>query len=358
MDARMPYGLDVATGKLVSVSEVPNGLGCGAVCPGCEQSLVARNAGIVRQHHFAHHHKELSCESWLHATAKRILFERESNSILAGNPIVMGWQCAVCGCRQTGNLLKKVARVDLERYVDTTKRIKPDLIAYNERGQIANCQEVVVTHKPEPHTHYFAKSRGVPLLIYRVSSTNDLEALRNKPLRPDVHYVPCLCDKKKCDDCGQLPCDDAASWNPVPHKRCDAGPIPHCIPTGSQPCYCFLCKSCVEDLETHRHCACGNVITGQYPRCFCCHVNCQERDRDHRHCPDCNYRGRIYRRKRMIGEYFERCYNCEQAYRARAVDEPTLRAKAVDAHTAASKPAIIEPCANCRYGCQYVCFLS
>ena len=320
-------------------------MGCGAVCPGCEQPLVARNAGVIRQHHFAHHHQELSCESWLHATAKRILFEREDNSIRGGKPIAISWQCATCGCPHGGNLLKKVARVDLEKYVGTTERVKPDLITYDERGHIVNCQEVVVTHNPEPHTHHFAKSRGIPLLVFRVSSADDLEALRNKPLRPDIHYDPCRCERAKCDDCGQLPCDDAARWNSLPHKRCDGGPISHCMPIASQPCYCSLCKSHVEDVETHRHCACGNVIRGQYRRCFCCHVNCQERARGHRHCTDC--RRLIYTKDKRTGGYFERCCNCEQAHRVSAVEALTQVSRST-----------IKQCATCQYGCQYVCFLS
>lgn len=50
------YGRSVATGELVHVDDAPNGKACGCVCPdpGCGQSLIARNNGKKKIHHFAH----------------------------------------------------------------------------------------------------------------------------------------------------------------------------------------------------------------------------------------------------------------------------------------------------------------
>ena len=44
----------VAGGALVHVDDVPNGSACGCVCPYCKQPLVAKNAGDILIHHFAH----------------------------------------------------------------------------------------------------------------------------------------------------------------------------------------------------------------------------------------------------------------------------------------------------------------
>ena len=49
----IPFALHVATGKLVEVGEVPRGMACGCVCPGCNTPLVARHCD-ERIDHFAH----------------------------------------------------------------------------------------------------------------------------------------------------------------------------------------------------------------------------------------------------------------------------------------------------------------
>ncbi|MBQ2680905.1 MAG: hypothetical protein IJF97_03110 [Eggerthellaceae bacterium] len=47
------YAFD-AEGSLVHVDSVDNGSACACVCPSCKQPLVAKNAGSVLIHHFAH----------------------------------------------------------------------------------------------------------------------------------------------------------------------------------------------------------------------------------------------------------------------------------------------------------------
>jgi len=41
--------------KIVDIDSVENGLACGCKCIACGEDLIARNNGIVREHHFAHH---------------------------------------------------------------------------------------------------------------------------------------------------------------------------------------------------------------------------------------------------------------------------------------------------------------
>ena len=53
MQVYLKYALNI-DGNLVHIDNVPNGNGCGCVCPACKKPLQARNAGLIREHHFAH----------------------------------------------------------------------------------------------------------------------------------------------------------------------------------------------------------------------------------------------------------------------------------------------------------------
>ena len=72
------YGLK---GKeILHVDTVTNGRDCGCVCPSCAEPLIARNAGRIRRHHFAHASGiecEWAIESQLHLLAKKIYAEAE-----------------------------------------------------------------------------------------------------------------------------------------------------------------------------------------------------------------------------------------------------------------------------------------
>lgn len=61
--------------ELLHISKVENGASCGCICPGCKQPLIARNKGLVREHHFAHS-GDLLChgayETALHLLAKQV----------------------------------------------------------------------------------------------------------------------------------------------------------------------------------------------------------------------------------------------------------------------------------------------
>ncbi len=71
-------------GALVHVDTVPNGSACGCVCPSCKQPLIAKNAGSVLVHHFAH--KKGACawavETSITLTVLDILREQDTLSIM------------------------------------------------------------------------------------------------------------------------------------------------------------------------------------------------------------------------------------------------------------------------------------
>ena len=77
MGAFLTYALDEG-GALVHVDNVAKGAKCACHCPHCYAPLYAKNAGIQREHHFAHAHGhkcEGAYESSLHILAKEILQE-------------------------------------------------------------------------------------------------------------------------------------------------------------------------------------------------------------------------------------------------------------------------------------------
>lgn len=68
----LTYAID-RNGNLVHVDEVPNGNECGCKCPACNESLIAKNKGVYKRHHFAHRSGtecEFAYESMLHRLVK------------------------------------------------------------------------------------------------------------------------------------------------------------------------------------------------------------------------------------------------------------------------------------------------
>lgn len=71
----LPYALN-KDNNWVYIEDVPNGLECNCHCPCCKESLIARNNGIKREHHFAHSSGS-NChgyyETTLHLLSKEII---------------------------------------------------------------------------------------------------------------------------------------------------------------------------------------------------------------------------------------------------------------------------------------------
>lgn len=64
--------------KLVYIDTVKNGLKCNCICPACKEKLVAKNAGRIKNHHFAHfsnHECVTAFQTVLHLLAKEIFLE-------------------------------------------------------------------------------------------------------------------------------------------------------------------------------------------------------------------------------------------------------------------------------------------
>lgn len=77
-DHMVPFGL--REGRLYAPADVPSGLACACLCPGCGAALVAKK-GNEKRWHFSHLNVrpgESCAESAIHAAAKQILLEHGS----------------------------------------------------------------------------------------------------------------------------------------------------------------------------------------------------------------------------------------------------------------------------------------
>ena len=343
--AQLPYGLDLDTEKLVHITEARNGLECGLVCPSdvCRGDLVAKNNGKMKIEHFAHHVTTTACEGWLHDTGKRLLWDRIQKALHAGESVEVAWDCKECCCREVRNLLRSAARVELEPTLEGEATIRPDVVTFNDVGAATAIVEIVVTHAPERPVHHYAERAGVGLVICLLSEESDLEWLGKGILKAEVHYAPCKCEKGKCKHCVAKFCD-ANQSSPLPHSRCEMGF--HCYTEGTGHFYCGKCEGCVwDDDEPHFHCECGRLIKGTYPRCYCCHLGCEEQ-RDHRHCKKCQ---KPVINKNIWGMFWEECYQCHSKGREVANESGT---------DGKGRETDFQRCCSCRFGCHYVCFLS
>ena len=297
--AQVPWGLSADTGRMMHVDDVPNGKSSGCVCPVCWGSLVARQ-GRVRKHHFAHSVESCNGESWLHETAKRLLFQRLSEE----QPVPVSWGCDVCRCSHEHSLS---GIVSMEKQLGT---IRPD-IHVERGGQPKALLEVVYKHAPADAVQDYARDNQIPLMQFDVATIEDLDRVILAPvLEPAIQYVRCLCPL--CDRCGQArKCDDDHRW-------------------------CERCQSCVTDVQgqyggygDHRHCrVCGDVMTwtkGDWPQHYCCSFThkynrplCADRDlphplnATHGHCTACGSR---VTKRNHFGEFFNPCWNCHETAR-------------------------------------------
>lgn len=76
---KLPYGLQ--GNQLLHIKDVPNGLACACVCPGCGARLVARNQGKVKTAHFAHYQAPecaTGLQTALHLAAKEVFLQQQT----------------------------------------------------------------------------------------------------------------------------------------------------------------------------------------------------------------------------------------------------------------------------------------
>lgn len=168
---RLAYG-QRADGTIAHISEVPSGLACGCICPGCGADLVARK-GDVNGHHFGHR-SVAECahalESALHKLAKEVLHDRRE--------ILLPEVGADLHGRTLVTHPADVHRFDeaiLEHHMDV---IVPDVIV--RKGDHRLLVEMYVTHRCGPEK--IARIRDMGLSCVEI----DLRRMSRRATRGEV----------------------------------------------------------------------------------------------------------------------------------------------------------------------------
>lgn len=171
-------------------------------CPSCHKDMVHRMGEKVRPH-FAHKNLSLNCspETVLHFGFKRLLYERISRSLNAGERLSIQWNCDSCCGSHAGNLLKRTTHAEEEYNLGSCR---PDIGLLSKEGNIVAAIEIVVSHSPEQSTIEFYKARGIPLIVFKLKSDTELSRVDEEVLEPDIVDV---CLNPKCVKCNEhMPC--------------------------------------------------------------------------------------------------------------------------------------------------------
>ncbi|MBI3923527.1 MAG: hypothetical protein HY318_19065 [Armatimonadetes bacterium] len=183
---------------LVHISEVSSGRQRDCVCPSCKEPLIAKK-GPIKKHHFAHDPgTQCNLESALHCVAKTLIYTGIQGALNHGNPIHLRWKCSRCGDEHGGNLLKRIASVNLE--LDLGKA-QPDILLSDLDNKPIAVIEIVVSHPPDDSALEFYKDAGIAVVEVKLESGEALEAFRD--LR-ELHATRFpRCTRPKCKQCGR-----------------------------------------------------------------------------------------------------------------------------------------------------------
>ncbi len=189
-------------GKLIRAIEA--GKGIDYFCPVCESKMVLRKSGNTgkgsKRPHFAHKSLTINCtaESALHFAFKNLLANKIGERISENIGISINWDCSYCGDRHSGNLLKKVASLELEKNLGVCR---PDIALLNSDRSVFAVIEIVVTHKPEESTLRYYFENNIILIQIDLKSDEDIDNLDDKIKYPDVLLT---CFNPKCTKCGNF----------------------------------------------------------------------------------------------------------------------------------------------------------
>jgi len=167
-------------------------------CPSCKAEMVFRMGEKVRPH-FAHKNLSQNCspETVLHFGFKRLLFERISKALDAGERLSIQWDCELCEGSHNGNLLKRATHAQEECNLGACR---PDIGLIGREGSVVAAIEIVVTHSPEESAIEYYKENGIPLIVFTLRSDTEISRASEEILSPDIVNV---CLNPKCSTCNE-----------------------------------------------------------------------------------------------------------------------------------------------------------
>lgn len=167
-----PFGL--RDGRLHEPAQVPSGLACNCVCPGCGAALVAKK-GNMKRWHFSHHNAvpgENCAESAIHAAAKQVLIDHGS---LMVPKFAVGTSARAMDGRELYEyeVLSPVRRIRFDRAVpeETIGDIRPDVVGYS--GDRRLIVEMYFRHRVDVVKRAKLVALGIPALEIDLSDLDE-----------------------------------------------------------------------------------------------------------------------------------------------------------------------------------------
>lgn len=153
-------------------------------CIECSDEMVLKR-GAIKVPHFAHKFVPDSCtgEGVLHYTFKTLLYRLILSHLDTGQELPITWECDRCNKIHAGNLLKRIASVEIEKHLD---KFIPDLSLFDSTGNPVAVIEVIVTHSIEPEARAFYKRKGIKVLEVHLKDIEDLNCLKALPLNFEI----------------------------------------------------------------------------------------------------------------------------------------------------------------------------
>ena len=166
--------------RLMFIDDVPNGLECNCICPGCKEKLIAKNNGKIRDHHFAHSNNN-ECvsgyQTMIHLLAKAIIMNKRIIPGFAPNNKFLEASEIACEVRlEEYNIIPDLlafAPVPINyQYIGFVQKLIPFII------------EIYVTHKVDEEKTNIIKKSGIPAIEINLSKT---EATTAEELIKDIY---------------------------------------------------------------------------------------------------------------------------------------------------------------------------
>lgn len=174
----LAYALN-AENKLVHIDNVKNGLECGCVCPGCKESLVAKNDGKIREHHFAHvsgNDCGTGYQTIRHIWGKELIVANQLVPVaLNGKKVFI----------KTNQIWMEITLTDLNIIPDVFARagLQFNYMGLSFTTDVPLIVEIYVTHKVDDEKAAIIKKAGIPAIEIDLSKST---AMTKEELAKDL----------------------------------------------------------------------------------------------------------------------------------------------------------------------------